>query len=182
MCNCGAGRRRVAAAPTGNSGRAVRTRELPPQRGRGVVRPAAAAADPALFNGMIIRDTREWGALLWTVMHSVAVIGGPAITDVDWNELLMSLQTSLPCPDCTAHYTAWLAAHPFSAADVRMWLLNLHNDVNARRGVAVWTEEQTTAAYSGANKTVLSTLVEKLRSLIGAGAVTVLTRMVAALP
>ena len=141
--------------------------------------------EPALFNGMIIRDTREWGPLLWTVMHSLAEIGGSAIADADWTELFVSLQTSLPCPDCTAHYTAWLAAHPpptTGIAAARMWLLDLHNDVNVRKGVATWTEAQLPAAYGGANKTTLTTQVEGLRALIGVGAVTVLARMVAALP
>lgn len=172
MCNCG--RRRAV----GSGGRGpIRTRR--PVAGR---RGIYVAPEPALFNGMIIRDTREWGPLLWTVMHSLAEIGGSAIADSDWTELFVSLQTSLPCPDCTNHYTAWLASHPPTSATARMWLLDLHNDVNLRKSVAVWTEAQLAAAYAGANKTTLTTQVDGLRALIGAGAVTVLARMVAALP
>ena len=176
MCNCG--RRRVVGS--GGGGGTIRRRG--PAGGR---RAVYAPPEPALFNGMIIRDTHEWGPLLWTVMHSLAEIGGSAIADADWTELFVSLQTSLPCPDCTAHYTAWLAAHPpptTGTAAARMWLLDLHNDVNARKGVATWTEAQLAAAYAGANKTTLTTQVEGLRALIGVGAVTVLARMVAALP
>ena len=173
MCNCG--RRRALGGGT------IRTSR--PSGRRGV--PTRLVPEPALFNGMIIRDTREWGPLLWTVMHSLAEIGGGAIVADEWVELFVSLQTSIPCPDCTAHYTAWLAAHPpptTGIAAARIWLLDLHNDVNARKGVAVWTEAQLAVAYSGANKTTLTTQVEGLRALIGGGAVTVLARMVAALP
>lgn len=173
MCNCG--RRRAVGG-----GGPIRTRgQVAGRRG------FRAAPAPALFNGMIIRDTREWGPPLWTVMHSLAEIGGWAIVADEWVELFVSLQTSIPCPDCTAHYMAWMAAHPpptMGMADARMWLLDLHNDVNARKGVAVWTEAQLASAYAGANKTTLTTQIEGLRALIGAGAVTVLARMVAALP
>ena len=173
MCNCG--RRRAVGG--GGGGGTIR------RYGR---RRAVYAPDLPLFNGMIIRDPREWGPLLWTVMHSLAEIGGgaPIVAD-DWTELFVALQTSIPCPDCTVHYMAWLAAHPpptTGTADARIWLLDLHNDVNQRKGVAVWTEAQLAAAYGSANKTTLTTQVEGLRALIGAGAVTVLARMVAALP
>ena len=169
MCNCG--RRRALGGGT------IRTRGPYGRRGIAI----QPVPEPVLFNGMVIRDTREWGPLLWTVMHSLAEIGG---SDADWTDLFVSLQTSLPCPDCTNHYTAWLAARPpptTGTAAARMWLLDLHNDINQRKGVAVWTEAQLAAAYTGANKTTLTTQVEGLRALIGVGAVTVLARMVAAL-
>ena len=173
MCNCG--RRRALGGGT------IRTSR--PSGRRGVA--TRLVPEPALFNGMVIRDTREWGPLLWTVMHSLAEIGAlAAIADADWTDLFVSLQTSLPCPDCTNHYTAWLAARPpptTGTAAARMWLLDLHNDINARKGVAVWTEAQLSPAYGSANKTTLTTQVEGLRALIGVGAVTVLARMVAAL-
>ena len=172
MCNCG--RRQAAAA----GARPIRTRGPYGRRGIAI----QPVPEPALFNGMVIRDTSEWGPLLWTVMHSLAEIGG---SDADWTDLFVSLQTSLPCPDCTNHYTAWLAARPpptTGTAAARMWLLDLHNDINQRKGVAVWAEAQLAAAYAGANKTTLTTQIEGLRALIGVGAVTVLARMVAALP
>ena len=177
MCNCG--RRRAVGSGGGGP---IRTRG--PVAGRRGFRAAPEPA-PALFNGMVIRDTREWGPLLWTVMHSLAEIGGgsPIVAD-DWIELFVSLQTSIPCPDCTAHYMAWLAAHPpptTGTAAARMWLLDLHNDINQRKRVTVWTEAQLAAAYGGANKTTLTTQVERLRALIGVGSVSVLERMVALL-
>lgn len=189
MCNCG--RRRIAGSgiirtrgPVTHR-RGVMTQMIPESsRAAGGYEPTHGVrlTEPSLFNGMVIRDTSEWGPLLWTVMHSLAEIGGSAIADSDWAELFVALHTSLPCPDCTAHYTTWLAAHPPSTTGARMWLLDLHNDVNQRKGVAVWTEAEIAAAYAGANKTTLTTQVERLRALIGVGAVTVLARMVAALP
>jgi hypothetical protein len=174
MCNCGRRQAGVVARP-------IRTRG--PYGRRGVA--IQPVPEPALFNGMVIRDTREWGPLLWTVMHSLAEVGAlAAIADSDWTDLFVSLQTSLPCPDCTNHYTAWLAARPPPTTGTtasRLWLLDLHNDINQRKGVAVWTEAQLTPAYGSANKTTLTTQVEGLRALIGVGAVTVLARMVAAL-
>ena len=69
----------------------------------------------------------------------------------------------LPCPECTAHYTAWANAQPVTATtDMSAWFLALHNDVNRRIGGRNgWTCEQLTAAYAGqlaAGRTALDSL------------------------
>jgi len=66
------------------------------------------------------------------------------------------MKTALPCPECSAHYTAWVSANPVSLPvsgpalqiAISSWLLALHNDINARNGKAVWTIEQVAAAYT----------------------------------
>lgn len=132
-------------------------------RRRGYAPPAPA---PEIFNGMLIRNTSEWGPTLWLVLHGLAEIkADPAM----WNPILTALQTSIPCPECTGHYTAWLAAHPLdtTGGSIRRWLLDLHNDVNRRRGVGLWEESQLAGAYGGATLTDLATRAEGLRGIIG---------------
>jgi len=66
------------------------------------------------------------------------------------------MKTALPCPECSAHYNAWVSANPVTLplagpalqAALATWLLALHNDVNVRNGKAVWTLEQVAATYT----------------------------------
>lgn len=98
----------------------------------------------------VVVDTAVWGPPMWRFLHGAAAAGGGAHREA-WVALLTALRTSLPCPDCHAHYNAWWGARPFvadpSGEAVAVWLLALHNDVNQRRGVPVWTAEQLVAGY-----------------------------------
>ena len=79
------------------------------------------------------------------------------------------MRTVLPCPVCSAHYNAWISAHPVSIFPsgaplqqaLTTWLLALHNDVNVRNGKATWTLEQVAATYS--DKETAKAAVETLR-------------------
>lgn len=95
-----------------------------------------------------------------------------------WKELAAALTMSLPCPECSRHYTNWYRAKGFQPAvraDARQWFLDLHNDVNRRRGVAAWTDEQVTGAYAGAGLEAGRAAVAALAGMVGQGAVEKLT-------
>jgi hypothetical protein len=173
MCNCGGGARRRAVTAGGGSRAAV-------ARPAGPVSPASPRvpvrrAPARLFNGMPIVEPRIWGPSMWLILHGLAEI---AASDADWPALLTALQTSLPCPDCTAHYSTWYRRHPVArySGGVRRWLLDLHNDVNRRRGASRWAENQLAETYGVAAATIRERIAG-LRDVCGAAALDVATRM-----
>jgi len=66
------------------------------------------------------------------------------------------MKGALPCPECSAHYNAWITANPVSLpvsgvelqVAISSWILALHNDVNRRNDVDPWTLEQVAAVYT----------------------------------
>lgn len=83
-----------------------------------------------------------WGPHLWMILHSTAEkIGSSPIKRLPqeeqriWIGLLSSLRYSLPCPQCKKHYSDYYASHPITSIQkdsIRLWLYNLHNQVNIR--------------------------------------------------
>jgi hypothetical protein len=136
----------------------------------------------------VVVDTAVWGPSLWRFLHSAAAATATEGRHREtWVALLTALRTSLPCPDCHAHYNAWWAARPFvadpSGETVDVWLLVLHNDVNRRRGVAVWTAEQLVACYptEGAKEVARAALGAAEAAGIGGTAVAAGRALLAAL-
>ncbi len=140
-------RRRPQGAPV-----VVTRREVPPT-------PPAAPAEPEPIDvGLPIVDPAIWGPHLWRFLHVTAALPAPRLRGRDkWRAVLEALRVSLPCPECTGHYQAWHRAHPFRAmlggtavrrAAMR-WVLDLHNDVNRRRGIPVWSPAQMEASVAG---------------------------------
>lgn len=133
------------------------------QRGAPVVvtppTPVAVPAEPEPIDvGLPIVDPVLWGPHLWRFLHVTAALPAPRLRGREkWRAVLDALRVSLPCPECTGHYQAWYRAHPFRAmlggAAVRRaamrWVLDLHNDVNRRRGVAAWSAAQVEASVAG---------------------------------
>lgn len=177
MCNCGA-RRPAAAPPGGGPGpapsvrmptvRAAPVRPPPPApRPAPPVRPRAQPPPDGI-------DTALWGPSLWTALHTAAQFADTTQHSGVWYQVIVALRTALPCPVCSAHYNAWISAHPvyiFSSGaplqkGLTKWLLALHNDVNVRNGKAPWTLEQVAATYS--NKDAAKAAVETLRPYMSA--------------
>lgn len=85
-----------------------------------------------------------WGPQLWIILHSAAEkIGLPKLTRLPqeesriWTALLASLRYSLPCPQCKKHYTEYYTNNPITtinSSTIRIWLYNLHCQVNSRTG------------------------------------------------
>jgi hypothetical protein len=106
--------------------------------------------------------TDVWGPPLWKVLHVLA-----NVNDLGrWRTLLDLLRTALPCPECSAHFNAWLDAHPLiDGTKMDLWLLALHNDINRREGTLCWNEEQLRSAYAG--RVVTDADIAPVRTLIG---------------
>lgn len=195
MCNCGARRRAAAAAAA-----AARAIVPPAPGGRSRGAPAAPVVPPPppppgmtttqtvmrRVRGRNIRvvetvpvvvDTAIWGPPMWRFLHGAAAAAGAGAHRDAWVALLTALRTSLPCPDCHAHYNAWWAAHPYTGvsgeAAVGDWLLALHNNVNERRGVPVWTAEQLVTGYptEGAKEAARAALEAAATAGVGGAAV-----------
>ena len=125
-----------------------------------------------------IIDPAIWGPPLWTLLHSLAEA---AKTDTAWPQLISALTTSLPCPECTYHYSTWVAGHPLrGSADVASWLLDLHNDINRRNSKATWTMESMKKVYGDERRSVseLQALVFRLHGMLGNAAWTIAMEMV----
>jgi hypothetical protein len=115
-----------------------------------------------------ILDTSLWGPALWLVLHTMTTL----TTDVGQiTTALRALDGALPCPDCAAHYHAWLAGHPLptTMTEVQEWVLTLHNAVNARADPpkAPWTTDAITATYTDFPAAVAA--LHSLHSQIGIG-------------
>jgi hypothetical protein len=166
MCNCGARRRAAevarAAAAAGRAAAPVRGRTLagaptvppapPPMTTTQLVMRRVRGRNIRVVETVpVVVDTAVWGPPLWQFLHSAGAVAGGEEHREAWVALLTALRGSLPCPDCHEHYNAWWSARPFvadsSGEPVEMWLLALHNAVNERRGVPVWTVEQLEATY-----------------------------------
>ena len=130
------------------------------RQGTPVVVPAPVPpAEPEPVDvGLPIVDPALWGPHVWRFLHVAASLPPPRLRAREkWRAVLDALRTALPCPECTGHYQAWYRAHPFrsmlGASGTRRsamrWVLDLHNDVNRRRGVPVWTTAQAEAAVAG---------------------------------
>lgn len=94
--------------------------------------------------------TSIWGPSLWKILHNltekIGSISMPNSEDLEkrlWFVLLTSLKNSLPCPMCRNHYIAYYNSNRLDLIinkrnelqnNIRIWLYNLHNNVNSRLG------------------------------------------------
>lgn len=151
----------------------------PPAAPRSVV-PIVAIATEADLPTV---DTEIWGPHMWRFLHIAAEGCTPGHSRAGvWQTLLDAMRTGLPCPDCRAHYNAWLNAYPLHVTlrtglsrPVRAWILELHNAVNLRRGVPVWTADQVTATFgpvgSGRKEAAREALAAAAAAGVGAGVI-----------
>ena len=125
--------------------------------------------------GLPIVDPALWGPHVWRFLHVAAALPVTRSRGREqWRALFTALRVALPCPECTGHYQAWHRAHPFRVMMGGMavrraaaaWVLDLHNDVNRRRDLPVWTRAQVEAAVAGAG---VADARAALDAAIGAG-------------
>jgi len=135
----------------------------------------AAAADAPLPAALPTVNTSIWGPPLWKVLHIAAQATISKGRQTQWKLILSTLLTGLPCPDCTAHYTAWYRTHPLgfslfpkrNSRQISTWLLDLHNDVNLRTERPVWTAAQLDAAYGDNQLQEAKETLASLQGIIG---------------
>lgn len=97
-----------------------------------------------------------WGPHLWTILHSIAErIGSKSLKRLPgeetriWAGLLASLRYSLPCPQCKKHYLEYYSSNPIhSIHEIRLWLYNLHSQINSRNEKSDITIDQISEIYS----------------------------------
>jgi hypothetical protein len=139
-------------------------------------------AAAATVQSLPIVDTSIWGPPLWKVLHIAAHATITKGRQSQWKLILNTLQTDLPCPDCTAHYISWYRTHPIGISlfpnrnnrQIVVWLLNLHNDINTRTGRPVWNAAQLDAAYGGNQIQDAKATLATLQGIIGQNAWTAL--------
>jgi hypothetical protein len=177
MCNCG--RRPVAAVAPAIAPRvapSVRRPVAPAiQQAAPVIRPSVARAVARPVVSTVVRPVVHtvvhtvvpasgihpslWGASLWYLLHTAAQFTTNVHQRLNWIRLLEAMKSSLPCPECSAHYNAWITANPVSlpisgpelTTVISTWLLALHNDINRRNEKEAWTVEQL-AVYTDKTK------------------------------
>ena len=96
----------------------------------------------------------EWGPNAWMLLHGLAERVGnqPNLTTIrdEQNEIRFTLKdfwALLPCKTCQLHYKEWVRKNPpdifasknggYLQEDMRLWVYNLHNEVNSRREINV---------------------------------------------
>ena len=120
-------------------------------------------------------STELWGPTMWRILHTLAEFTDRPHMSRFWYVLLRSMRTTLPCPDCRAHFVAWSDANPivYSKSNTdfremrdayRRWILALHNQVNTTKETSTdpWPEFQLTPTYGG-DRTVR---LQEVRDLI----------------
>jgi hypothetical protein len=175
------------------------TKRAAATRGTLVVQQAPAQPLPPIVRGRplrpepLIHDPAIWGPHLWTALHTLAEFlpVHNSETRRKWSGLLDALRKSIPCPDCTHHYIRWYSTHRIiygygvgahrQIVDIKAWILDLHNDVNLRKGVPTWDAAAVTATYGGdraARAHAVRMAINAVRGMIGFPALRALDGMV----
>lgn len=100
----------------------------------------------------------KWGKPIWTFFHLLA----HKVKDEDFavirSELIntiFSICTVLPCPVCSEHAKRYLQAINFNnirtKQDLKIMLCNFHNEVNKKKGYAIFNAENLSETYDGMN-------------------------------
>lgn len=85
---------------------------------------------------MDLSMTREsFGRAAWLFMHATAAHAPPALT----RALVVTMSEVYPCPECRAHFAAYVAANPPPVEGIDAWLTTFHDVVNRRLGKPVLT-------------------------------------------
>lgn len=167
MCNCNKAKRPPPSAAPAAVGRPA------PQ-----VQATALSVVAPLEPSIPTVDTSVWGSSLWLVLHTASVATGSRQHIQLWRNLIAALKTGIPCPDCSAHYNAWVSQHGLRFSmighgirtPIIRWILDLHNDVNARTGSpsGAWTVKQVTDTYR--DLPAAAAALASLQGIIGDGA------------
>lgn len=122
--------------------------------GRIAARVAASVSD-----GESQLSIESWGPKAWGLLHIGSFMYPEEPTAHERRSMfnfLHSLSDVIPCSVCRTHFTRSLAEHapsPDSAAlsgrdALSRYLVDLHNQVNARTGKRVWRYEEAAALYA----------------------------------
>ena len=104
------------------------------------------------------KKSMKWGEPTWFMFHTLAEKVKPEYFQeirMDLLNIIYTICTNLPCPDCARHATSYLNSINFHAIrakdDLRLMLHAFHNSVNKRKGFPDFPLDQLTPKYSVAN-------------------------------
>ena len=99
----------------------------------------------------------KWGEPTWYFFHTIAEKIKPEFFDQNKSEIFEIIKTvcgSLPCPDCARHASEYMSKINFAAirtkTDLQRMLWIFHNEVNQRKGFALFPYESLGEKYSKA--------------------------------
>lgn len=99
----------------------------------------------------------KWGQPIWFLLHTLAY----KIKDeyfqklrVELLDLIYSICSNLPCPMCAGHATEYLNSINYRIINTKQDLINMlykfHNEVNKKKGFAIFPYQELETKYSGA--------------------------------
>jgi len=110
-------------------------------------------------NNESLENTKErWGASIWFLFHTLA----EKIIENDFEkiknqliDIIKGICMNLPCPTCSNHATQYIQKLNYVSIrnkdDLKIFLLNFHNDVNRRKNVKLFSLEELNSKYSKSN-------------------------------
>jgi hypothetical protein len=109
-------------------------------------------------------DSKEWGPLLWQVLHGLAEKIGALVVPLYapdelklWPQLLQTIELVLPCEECRKHCKEWVHEHPLTPMKtltnaglkiwIKTWLWTFHSDVDCRLDKPTVTYDELEGLY-----------------------------------
>ena len=100
----------------------------------------------------------KWGEPFWNLFHVLA----EKVNEndflrirVDFLNIIYTICSNLPCPDCTNHAVHYLNGVNFNTIktkdDLKTLFFNFHNSVNARKGYPIFQRGDLDAKYKSGN-------------------------------
>jgi hypothetical protein len=100
----------------------------------------------------------KWGPPIWTFFHVLAQkVDAEKFSTLraELIEMIRNICGNLPCPDCTAHASSYMAKVNWSMIRTKEDLINMlfvfHNSVNQRKGYPQFDAGQLAVTYGGRN-------------------------------
>jgi len=95
----------------------------------------------------------KWGPAGWHFLHAITFtypINPSDAIKAQYRRFFATLPAVLPCKICQRHLQENYSSLPINLASrqtLSEWLVNIHNQVNASKGKAVWTYPQVVKMY-----------------------------------
>jgi hypothetical protein len=116
---------------------------------------------PSAANGPLT-GRAKWGPPIWTLFHTLAEKIKPeyfSAIRTDLLNVIYSICTNLPCPECAKHAMQHLNSLNFNTIstkdDLKNMLFRFHNSVNLRKGTAVFDYSELSSKYSTMNTSMV---------------------------
>ncbi len=104
------------------------------------------------------KKSMKWGEPTWFLFHTLA----QKVKESDFQlirkdliNIIYTICTNLPCPDCAKHATEYMNNINFNAIQTKTQLKDMlfvfHNTVNSRKGFPIFPREELDIKYSRAN-------------------------------